>query len=142
MNNLNRVLKLTSPCPSCERWREDKDECSTYCQSRINYLHRAFGEPWINCAVLFSKHQDDLSLITPGRHLDFSGPGPKAREFSCSICGATVLTSHNSQRTCGQGDCPKAYERLMDAARHDRNREHNNKVERERRRRKRLIGSI
>ena len=139
MNAFASNALLKSPCNSCDYAGDRNGEPCLYCQKKFDYLTAAFGEPKKDCAALYAKHQSELSLITPGRQLDFSGPGPKVRTFNCPICGVQVQTSHNAQRTCGENRCRKAHERLMDAARHERNREHNNKVERERRRRKRLM---
>jgi hypothetical protein len=136
------ATRLTSPCPSCPRWCEDKDECAEYCQPRRDYLHRAYGDPWIDVAALYAKHQAELASMPVCRELDFSNPGPKSRHFTCPICGVEVITSHWAQRTCNQGDCPKAHERKADAVRKTLNRETAREQARKRRRRKRMQGAM
>ena len=134
--------KLSSPCKSCD-WKGDRNrESCLYCQKKYDYLHIVCGAPKTDTAALYAKHQSELFLITPGRTLDFSGPGPKARTFNCPICGVEVQTSHRAQATCNTGPCPKAYEKLADAARRDRNRARNNERERQRKRLKRMAGGI
>ncbi len=134
--------RLTSPCPSCHRWGDDMDECVTYCQLRVSFLHIAFGEPWIDCDALLKKHQKERLMFSPAKRWDFTGPGPNARTFNCPICGDEVQTSHHCQRTCNSGGCPKAYERLADAARKVKNKERDRAQNRKRKREKRMAGSV